>query len=350
MKNNKGPKKAKINCRVNQRGKKNDIKNEILDSLHNRWPEERSKKEIMTSLSDKEVRCADGTFYNVISELIRENRVISNRSSGAKYKYNKSKNENYPTGDINSTILTETGFVNTIMELIRANSFEDVCRIHDIHLKTDFWNIEAFQDLRKRSCKVWHHERCYPWKKNKKSKSWKNCLYVGNSHKVTFQIYSTGVLTCSIKCTRTPFLANFAGLRALHNVINEACLIIFDDHKFWTFPIVDNWIVTLWHYGRDTKLRFTCRFEVTFRNFFGGFARIYVRKEDGRLRVEESQSPCETLGLLLHKAEIGVGKNIAIYGDEKVFLEFEKRIKKIVKDKIREHFTGFMRFAINSEN
>lgn len=325
--------------------KNNEIKNEILEALKNSWPEDCTKNDIIASLSDKGVKCADGTFYNIISKLLKQNRVISTRSSSANYKYNKSKNENHPIGDVRSTIVTERGFVNRVMELICANGFEEICKIHDIHLKTDFWDIEEFEFLRQRSCERWHHERCYVWRKNDQSKSWIIYLRVGDSYKVTFQVYSKGVLACSINCTRTPFPENLEGLRALQNVINEACLIIFDDRKFWTFSNVDDWIVTSWHRGRDSKQRFADRFEVTFRSFFGGLARIYVRKEDGRLRVEESQSPRMVLGLLLHRAELGG----TLYSDENFFSEFEKRIEKIVEDKLRACFMEFIRPDLNLE-
>lgn len=334
MKKNKEPKKAKINCCNNQLEKKSDIKNEILDVLKNFWPKELTKKEIIKALLDKGVDCADGTFYNVISVLGRQNRIIIKRSSGAFYKYNQLKNEKYPIGVAPSKVLTENGFVNNVLELIKANGFEEICRIHDIHLKTDFWEVDAFQDLRQRSCEVWRHQSCYCWQPNKKSKSWKVNLFVGYYHRVTFQVYSCGVLTCSVKCIRTPFPANLEGLRTLQRIISEACLIIFDDRKFWSFPPVDNWVVSFWHYGRDSKTKFKVKFEVTFKSFFGGLARLYVRKKDGRLRLEEFQSPCEPLGLLLHEAEINSKENFSIYSHENGLSKKEEKIDQLIENRI----------------
>lgn len=277
--------------------KKSDIESEILGLLKSNYPQQLSKNEILEFLSKKERKYKDGTFYNAVSMLKKRNLVISDRSFGTNYKWNKSKNENNPYG-VEPTILNETGFVNSVLELSKANGFENISRVHDIHLVTDFWNAEEFLTRLERSNFVWRHERCYLWKRNIRAKSWILKLLVGHYHRVTFQFYERGRLTCTIKCMKKAIPANLDGLRYLGNVILEACLVVFDERKFWSFPKPDDWIVTLWHYGKDSKCFFGSKFDVTFKTFFGGLARIYVRKTDGRLRIEEIQDPRKSLSVL----------------------------------------------------
>lgn len=283
-------------------GKKFGIKSEILELLKHRFPDQLNKKEILDFLFKKGKKYKVGTFYNAVSELKKQNLIVPTRSFGTHYQWNKFKNEYNPKG-AESNILSEEGFVNAVLELAKANGFESVCRVHDIHLVTDFWNVEEFLTRLKKSNVVWRHERCYSWKRNKRAKSWVIKLFVGHYYRVTFQFYECGRLVCTIKCIKKAIPSNLSGLRNLERIITEACLVVFDESKFWSFPQPDKWIVSLWHYGRDSKCFFNCKFDVTFETFFRGLARMYVREADGRLRLEEIQNPRISLGLLKDEAE-----------------------------------------------
>ncbi len=205
-------------------------------------------------------------------------------------------------GDRNHCIASGQGFVTTVLELAKANGFEEICRVHDIHLATSFWYAEAFAERVKCRPEVWYKEKCFSWKPNKKAQSWNIQLFVGYHYRVSFQAFRCGTLTAVIKCADTPFPAKLDGLRTIEEVLNEACLIVFGQRQSWPFPPLDKWVVTFWHYGKDSKQTFDCCFNVVFRDWFEGLARIYVREEDGRLRIEEFQNPRKTLGLLKSEA------------------------------------------------
>jgi Fe2+ or Zn2+ uptake regulation protein len=271
---------------------------EIVECLRSHAPEELTGKIILQTLFEKGIKCKPGTFYNYISDLQKQGKVVSRRSSLAYYRYVVEENEIHGMGDRNQSVISDQGFVNTVLELARANGFEAICRVHDVHLATSFWYAEAFAERVSSHPEVWYKENCFRWKPNKKAQSWNIQLFVGYHYRVSFQVFECGTLTAIIKCAGKPFPAKLEGLRNLEDVLNEACLIVFGQRRSWPFPPLDKWVITFWHYGRDSKRTFDCCFNVVFRDWFENLARIYIREEDGRLRIEEFQNPRKTLGLL----------------------------------------------------
>lgn len=297
--NNNGCKKKE---KIKRRTKKRTIKNEILEDLKQKYPLELTKNQCLRILFEKGISCTVGTFYNAVSELKKKNLIVSERRFETYYSWNNSKSENNPKG-VESHILSEDGFVKNVLELAKANGFESVCRVHDIHLVTNFWKPENFSARLKKTNVVWRHEHRYSWKSNSRAKSWVIKLLICNYYRVTFQFYECGRLTCIIKCFKKAIPPNLSGLRSIERIITEACLIVFDESKFWSFPQPDKWIVSQWHYGRDSEAFFDSRFGATFKTFFRGLARIYVREADGRLRLEEIQDPRKALGVLKEEAK-----------------------------------------------
>jgi len=61
-------------------------------------------------------------------------------------------------------------------------------------------------------------------------------------------------------------------------------------------PSVVDWVVTSWHYGKDSLKEVSgASFNVTFQTWSNTFARIYVKRELRKVRVEEIQSPNRTV-------------------------------------------------------
>jgi hypothetical protein len=205
---------------------------------------------------------------------------------------------------VGGNVVSEDGFVATVLQLARGGGFEDVCHIHDVEIVSVFWDVGCFE---RRVCfepKVWVNELCFRWRRNDVAKCWSIRLSVGFDYRVTFQVFDVGTLTCMVKCVKKPIPDRLDGLHALDRAVREACFIVFGKSKrLWSFPDVDKWIVVFWHRGRDSKTSYDCRFNVLYRNWLNGFTRIYVREQDGRLRVEEFQNPNAALGVLISEKE-----------------------------------------------
>jgi hypothetical protein len=90
----------------------------------------------------------------------------------------------------------------------------------------------------------------------------------------------------------TPVPFNFAGLTRLTSVLGE-----LKGKLGWVdAPSVVEWVVTSWHYGKDSLKEVSgASFNVTFQTWSKTFARIYVKRELQKVRVEEIQSPNRTV-------------------------------------------------------
>jgi hypothetical protein len=335
---------------LRQDSHKNEIQDEILSCLKGKPAHahyvEWSRKDIQETLSKKEIHCSNGTFYNIMSKLMGENLVFSRRSTCAFYRINQAieaKNEIHPMGVLESGhIVGRDGFVSSVLELARANGFDAVSRVHDVHLHSYLWDVSGFLWARKHKGLVWFGEDCFKWRRNRQAKSWVLKLFA-DGYKVTFQVFESGVLSAVVKCAKNPIPVALSGLSQLRGVLEKAALIVFGREK--CFPDFDKWTVSFWHYGKDSKRVFDCQFNVLFQDFFGGLQRIYVREEDGRLRVEDFQNPKVTLGVLQSEAErlqsewvaMEREKQIVLQEQAKAFAPFAESIfKGLVKRYVQE--------------
>lgn len=278
---------------------------EIVEVLSSDKTKEFSKQELLEHLRRKGVKHAVGTINNALSELVGDNRVLRRRSFRcAWYRINLEAYERREvTRMVGGNVVSEDGFVATVLELARAGSFEDVCHIHDVEMDSAFWDAGSFDRRVSFEPTVWVNEMCFRWRRNKWAKCWSIRLSVDFDYRVVFQVFDCGTLTCKVKCCKRPIPDRLDGLRALDRVVREACFLVFGKSYRLSFPDVDKWVVVFWHRGRDTKTSYDCRFNVLYRDFFNGFSRIYVREQDGRLRLEEFQNPNKTLGLLISEKE-----------------------------------------------
>lgn len=283
------------------------LKNEIIEHLGLNPTDEHTNRQIKKHIQDKGLEYADGTINNALSELRQGNLVL--RRNGFRENYYRinldsyMKSESTPIG-VGKCLVGKDGFVAAIMEIIKAEGFEYVARIHDVSLRTNFWLGDAFRKRVSFDPELWVNEVCHKWKRNEWANSWHIRLFVGYDYRVTFQVYDVGTLGVQVKCVRKAIPDRLNGICLLDQVIREGLFIVFGKNKrLWSFPDVNKWVVTFWHRGKDSKKVFPCRFNVLYENWFGGLSRIYVREEDNRLRLEGFENPNVTMGALKSEKE-----------------------------------------------
>jgi hypothetical protein len=103
----------------------------------------------------------------------------------------------------------------------------------------------------------------------------------------------TGTVTVSVGCK---FFYSTSGLLRL------ACLLGRVKERLGNVPDPMNWIVSLWHYGKDLACAVRGRdFEVCFETFSGCLARIYYKHDLSVVRFEEVQKPAKPLAELFEE-------------------------------------------------
>jgi hypothetical protein len=112
------------------------------------------------------------------------------------------------------------------------------------------------------------------------------------------QLYDSQRVQVAVRCSMTPIPFNFAGLTRLTSALGE-----LKGKLGWVgAPSVVDWVVTSWHYGKDSAQEVSGpSFNVTFQTWAKTFARIYVKRELNKVRVEEIQSPNRTVQELFEK-------------------------------------------------
>ena len=109
---------------------------------------------------------------------------------------------------------------------------------------------------------------------------------------LTVQVYHSGCVQVVVKCSLKPIPFNFEGLTRLTAVLGE-----LKGRLGWgNVPNVVDWMVTSWHYGKDSKNEVSgASLNVTFVTWSKTLARIYTKLELKKIRVEEIQSPHRTV-------------------------------------------------------
>ncbi|MEM3616459.1 MAG: hypothetical protein QXM65_07830 [Candidatus Bathyarchaeia archaeon] len=120
-------------------------------------------------------------------------------------------------------------------------------------------------------------------------------------------LHRGGKVTAYLKCSERPVEVSLDGLVSLSSFLGSVRARMVDvaisvDHDFdeRLIPDVPDWVVSQWHYGKDGDG--ACEisgpaFNVSFSNWFGDLARIYMR-HNGQLlkpRLEIHEKPRKTL-------------------------------------------------------
>ena len=141
----------------------------------------------------------------------------------------------------------------------------------------------------------------------------KTCEIDGLLIKIT--IHKTDTITVIVGCSCSPVAINISGIICLSNALTRVeerlsrlvhdCLCINTDNSSLThdqqeviIPAHNNWIVTLWHFGTDSLLRYAGeKFEVTWEVAENVLVRAYTKdlKDKGtRIRLERQEYPNKT--------------------------------------------------------
>ena len=128
------------------------------------------------------------------------------------------------------------------------------------------------------------------WVWSPRSHSWMRRFHL--EFPLAIQVFDTGRVQVSVRCSLKPIPFSFGGLTRLTSVLGE-----LKGRLGWNnIPNVADWLVTSWHYGKDCRKEVSgASLNVTFETWSKTLARIYTKSELKKIRVEEIQSPHRTV-------------------------------------------------------
>jgi hypothetical protein len=172
------------------------------------------------------------------------------------------------------------------------------CQLIDLSSLLDSldWTDAAIHDVRLEiiGIKRFLFNNSRYWKFEKRSKFFHKKFKIDN---ISFSIscYNTGRIQIAVKCTKMPIEDNSNGFFAF----TESCKKISRFIPCENVPPVCDWLVTQWHYGKDSVKEVSgLSVTVTFRVWYNTLARIYSKKT-GKIRMETIQSPNRKLSEII---------------------------------------------------
>ena len=231
-----------------------------------------------------------GTFRNKISKLIKDGIVeLSYYSTCAFYtlkshKFGKSMTHNHMV--VNN---------DPLYKMLQDIPFEKQS-IHDIRLRLkvpNIWQIFAINPN---------------FHRNKRSEDIVIPTWNKDSALIRIIIHKTDTVSVTIGCSLQPIpldangIINFFNLlvrveEKLQSILDNSGLVN-DDKKYISIPEYRQWIVTMWHFGRDASVEYTGeRFCISVEKLQHVLTRIYVKDFNGknRIRIERQEYPKKTL-------------------------------------------------------
>ena len=231
-----------------------------------------------------------GTFRNKISKLIKDGIVeLSYYSTCAFYtlkghKFGKSVTHNH-------TLVHN----DPLYKMLQDIPFEKQS-IHDIRLRLkvpNIWQIFAINPN---------------FHRNKRSEDIVIPTWNKDSALIRIIIHKTDTVSVTIGCSLQPIpldangIINFFNLlvrveEKLQSILDNSGLVN-DDKKYISIPEYRQWIVTMWHFGRDASVEYTGeRFCISVEKLQHVLTRIYVKDFNGknRIRIERQEYPKKTL-------------------------------------------------------
>lgn len=121
-------------------------------------------------------------------------------------------------------------------------------------------------------------------------------------------IHKTDTVSVTIGCSLQPIPLDANGIidffnllvrveEKLQSIVDNSGLVN-DDKKYISIPEYSQWIVTMWHFGRDASVEYTGeRFCISVEKLQHVLTRIYVKDFNGnnRIRIERQEYPKKTL-------------------------------------------------------
>jgi hypothetical protein len=167
--------------------------------------------------------------------------------------------------------------------------------IHDVHLKFKVPNIYKIFS-------VTH----FP--KIKRSQDIVIPSWVKNNAIVKVTIHKTDTVSVIIGCSSEPIPLDYNGFIRFFNLlvrveerlqmIVKNSSLINSNKKNGSMPDYGEWIVTMWHFGRDASIEYAGeKFSLTVEKLQGVLIRMYVKDFNGknRIRIERQEYPKMTI-------------------------------------------------------
>ncbi len=238
-----------------------------------------------------------GTFRNKISNLVKAGLVeLCYKSHISFYTLkghsfgNKTVTDNHMG---NTSVINVTELVNFIKDL----PFEKKS-VHDIHMMFKIPDIWTIVSLSKK------------YQINPISKDIKLEPLITDNLRIQSTIHHTDTVSVVIACSQYPVVVeDFHGLIRLSNsltraeerlsrVVDECGNLLPGGYERIPIPSNERWIVTMWHFGRDSKTEYTGKgFTLTWGYGREALIRVYSKKKmDKRIiRIERQENPNKIL-------------------------------------------------------
>lgn len=256
----------------------------------------------------KEYRMQHGTFRNKISWLIHAEKVELSYNAGTAFYtlkgiiFGKPKLMMTPNR-------TGVPLQDPILKLIQ-NLPLDKRALHDIRLRFQVPGIWSILSAGTTTTANSEGLQIDPVSKDIRLKSYE----IQDLH-IRTTIHRTNTITVIVACSWSPVAIDISGIIRLSNALTRVeerlsklvydCLSTmtsnssskYHQHTI-TIPVHTNWIVTLWHFGTDSLVRYAGeKFEVTWEVAENVLVRVYTKdlKENGtRIRLERQEYPSKT--------------------------------------------------------
>ena len=230
-----------------------------------------------------------GTFRNKISKLKKCGKVeLSYYSSCAFYTLKGHKFGKPMTSD--HTVVHNSPFYRMLQDL----PFDKQC-IHDIRLRfkvTNVWKVLSINS-------DFHTHRT---SKDIAIPSWSRDNAI-----VRVMIHKTDTVSVIIGCSLLPIPLDADGIIRFFNLlvrVEEKLQTILDNslinsnEKNYSIPEYKSWVVTMWHFGRDSLVEYTNEKScITIGTAQHMLTRLYVKDFNGRnrIRIERQEYPRKTI-------------------------------------------------------
>ena len=157
--------------------------------------------------------------------------------------------------------------------------------------------------------KIWQTVSFNPdFHKNNRSQDIIIPVWSKNNALIKTVIHKTDTVSVTIACSLQPIILDGNGIINFFNLlarIEEKLQFVLDNSdkvnttkKQVSIPDYDQWIVTMWHFGRDASIEYTGeKFGISALNLQHILTRIYVKDFNGksRIRIERQEYPKETV-------------------------------------------------------
>lgn len=223
-----------------------------------------------------------GTLRNTISKLRKDKKILKLvKENPSRFILEEWKNrpeykrwiesDSDPMGGGRRLVFDFCGFVESL-------DWSEVLYVHDVRVEFSAYPLPRLGSS-------------FGWRWQPKSHSWIR-RFDDFEFPLLVQVFDSGRVQVVVRCSLKPIPFGFEGLMRLSSVLGEV-----KGRLGWgNVPNVANWIVTSWHYGKDSLSEVSgSSFNVTFKTWSGALARIYLKSELKKVRAEEIQSPRRTI-------------------------------------------------------